>query len=90
MTENIADRAQEVGARRPRVSDGDNTDVIMSGMNPGEMKTNDQLIAEQLRTDPEFRAEWERTVLARAAASRSSAIARSTIFRSASSVSASA
>lgn len=68
MTENIGDRAQDVGARRPRVSDCDNIDVIISGMNPGEMKTNDQLIAEQLRTDPEFRAEWERTVLARAVA----------------------
>ncbi|MDQ6818874.1 MAG: helix-turn-helix domain-containing protein [Actinomycetota bacterium] len=33
-----------------------------------EMKTNDELIAEQPRTDPEFRAEWERTVLARAVA----------------------
>jgi transcriptional regulator with XRE-family HTH domain len=33
-----------------------------------EMKTNDELIAEQLRTDPEFRAEWERTALARAVA----------------------
>jgi transcriptional regulator with XRE-family HTH domain len=32
------------------------------------MKTNDELIAEQLRTDPEFLAEWERTVLARAVA----------------------
>ncbi len=32
------------------------------------MKTNDELIAEQLRTDPEFRAEWERTALARAVA----------------------
>jgi transcriptional regulator with XRE-family HTH domain len=32
------------------------------------MKSNDELIAEQLRTDPEFRAEWERTALARAVA----------------------
>ncbi len=32
------------------------------------MKTNDELIAEQLRTDTEFRAEWERTALARAVA----------------------
>jgi ribosome-binding protein aMBF1 (putative translation factor) len=31
-------------------------------------RTNDDLIAEQRRTDPEFRAEWERTVLARAVA----------------------
>jgi transcriptional regulator with XRE-family HTH domain len=37
-------------------------------MNVSEMKTNDELIAEQLRTDPEFRAEWERTALARAVA----------------------
>ncbi|HZE04816.1 MAG TPA: helix-turn-helix transcriptional regulator [Solirubrobacteraceae bacterium] len=33
-----------------------------------EMKTNDELITEQLRTDPEFRAEWERRALARAVA----------------------
>jgi transcriptional regulator with XRE-family HTH domain len=32
------------------------------------MKTNDELIAEQLRDDPKFRAEWERTALARAVA----------------------
>ena len=30
-------------------------------MKLSEVKTNDELIAEQLRTDPEFRAEWERT-----------------------------
>jgi ribosome-binding protein aMBF1 (putative translation factor) len=40
----------------------------MKPMKLGEMKTSDELIAEQLRTDPEFRAEWERTVLARAVA----------------------
>jgi transcriptional regulator with XRE-family HTH domain len=33
-----------------------------------DMKTNDELLAEQLRVDPEFRAEWERTTLARAVA----------------------
>lgn len=32
------------------------------------MNANDELIAEQLRTDPEFHAEWKRTVLARAVA----------------------
>ena len=32
------------------------------------MKSNDELIAEQLRSNPEFRAEWERRVLARAVA----------------------
>jgi ribosome-binding protein aMBF1 (putative translation factor) len=37
-------------------------------MKLSEMKTNDELIAEQLRTDPEFRAEWERTALGRAVA----------------------
>ena len=42
--------------------------VIMKPMKLGEMKTNDELITEQLRTDPEFRAEWERTALARAVA----------------------
>ncbi len=40
----------------------------MSHVKLSEMKTNDELIAEQLRTDPEFRAEWERTALARAVA----------------------
>ncbi len=40
----------------------------MHAVELSEMKTNDKLIAEQLRTDPEFRAEWERTVLARAVA----------------------
>ena len=40
----------------------------MRPMKLSEMKTNDELIAEQLRTDPEFRAEWERTALARAVA----------------------
>ena len=40
----------------------------MKPMKLSEMKTNDELIAEQLRTDPEFRAEWERTALARAVA----------------------
>ena len=37
-------------------------------MKLSEMKTNDKLIAEQLSRDPEFRAEWERTALARAVA----------------------
>src|SRR5205807_10404357 len=37
-------------------------------MKLSEMTTNNELIAEQLRTDPEFRAEWERTALARAVA----------------------
>ena len=37
-------------------------------MKLSELKTNDELIAEQLRRDPEFRAEWERTALARAVA----------------------
>jgi transcriptional regulator with XRE-family HTH domain len=40
----------------------------MIRMKLSEMKTNDELIAEQLRTDSEFRAEWERTALARAVA----------------------
>jgi transcriptional regulator with XRE-family HTH domain len=37
-------------------------------MKLSEMKTNDELIAEQLRADPEFRAHWERSALARAVA----------------------
>ena len=40
----------------------------MDAMKLSELKTNEELIAEQLRTDPEFRAEWERTALARAVA----------------------
>ena len=40
----------------------------MDHMKLNEMRTNDELIAEQLRSDPEFRAEWERTALARAVA----------------------
>lgn len=40
----------------------------MNRMKLSEMKTNEELIAEQLRTDPEFRAQWERTALARAVA----------------------
>jgi transcriptional regulator with XRE-family HTH domain len=46
----------------------DNRGVITHDMRLSEMKTNDELIAEQLRTDPEFRAVWERTALARAVA----------------------
>lgn len=37
-------------------------------MKLSETKTHEQLIAEQLRDDPAFRAEWERTALARAVA----------------------
>jgi transcriptional regulator with XRE-family HTH domain len=39
----------------------------MKPMKLSEMKTNDEVIAEELQ-DPEFRAEWERTALARAVA----------------------
>ena len=46
----------------------DNSSVIIDRMKLSDMKSNDELIAEQLRTDPEFRAEWERTALARAVA----------------------
>jgi transcriptional regulator with XRE-family HTH domain len=37
-------------------------------MKLSEMRTNEELIAEQLRGDPEFRRQWERTALARAVA----------------------
>src|ERR1700722_8421762 len=37
-----------------------------NAMKLSEMKTNDELLTEQLRDDAEFRAEWERTALARA------------------------
>jgi len=40
----------------------------MYAMKLSEMKTNDELIAEPFRADPEFRAHWERTALARAVA----------------------
>ena len=33
-----------------------------------DLKTSDELLAEQLERDPAFRAEWERTALARAVA----------------------
>jgi transcriptional regulator with XRE-family HTH domain len=39
------------------------------GMKIDEMTTNDELIIEQM-TDPAFRAEWQRTALARAVALR--------------------
>jgi transcriptional regulator with XRE-family HTH domain len=35
-------------------------------MKLSDMKTNDELIAEEFVSNPEFRAEWERTTLARA------------------------
>lgn len=37
-------------------------------MKLSEMKTNAEVIAEDLANDPAFRAEWERTALARAVA----------------------
>jgi ribosome-binding protein aMBF1 (putative translation factor) len=46
----------------------DNMSVMMKLMKLSEMKTNDEMIAEQLRSDPEFRTEWERTALARSVA----------------------
>jgi transcriptional regulator with XRE-family HTH domain len=51
-----------------RAGIGDNRGVIIEHMKLSEMKSNDELIAEQLRTDPQSRAEWERTALARAVA----------------------
>jgi transcriptional regulator with XRE-family HTH domain len=51
-----------------RPGNADNSSVIMGDMKLSEMTTNDELIAEQLRADPEFRAEWERTAVARAVA----------------------
>jgi ribosome-binding protein aMBF1 (putative translation factor) len=35
---------------------------------PASMRTNDDLIEEELRSDPAFRAEWKRTALGRAVA----------------------
>jgi hypothetical protein len=49
------------------------------------MKSNDELIAEQLHTDPESRGEWERTTLARAVAIAIVLTAPTTICRSATS-----
>jgi ribosome-binding protein aMBF1 (putative translation factor) len=37
-------------------------------MKLSDMKTNEELIAEELQNDPAFRAEWERTAVARAVA----------------------
>jgi transcriptional regulator with XRE-family HTH domain len=37
-------------------------------MKLSEMKTHEELLAEQLRDDPQFRAEWQRTALGRAVA----------------------
>lgn len=37
-------------------------------MKLSELKTNDEILQEELRSDPEFRAEWERTALGRAVA----------------------
>jgi ribosome-binding protein aMBF1 (putative translation factor) len=37
-------------------------------MKLSDLKTHDELLTEQLRDDPAFRAEWERTALARAIA----------------------
>lgn len=37
-------------------------------MKVSDLRTNDEVLAEQLRSDPESRAEWERTALARAVA----------------------
>jgi transcriptional regulator with XRE-family HTH domain len=68
MTENIGGRARDVGAGSPSVGDRDNTSVIVGRVKLGMMKANDELIAEQLRTETEFSAEWERTALARAVA----------------------
>ena len=45
-----------------------------------DMKTFDAVLAEDLK-DPEFRARWERTALARAVANASSAIGPSAASR---------
>jgi transcriptional regulator with XRE-family HTH domain len=37
-------------------------------MKLSELKTNDEILQEELRSDPEFQAEWERTALGRAVA----------------------
>lgn len=43
------------------------TDPSENEMKLSELKTNDEILQEELQ-DPEFRAEWERTALARAVA----------------------
>jgi transcriptional regulator with XRE-family HTH domain len=45
------------------MADGQETMVKLS-----DLKNSDELLAEQLDSDPAFRAEWERTALARAVA----------------------
>lgn len=37
-------------------------------MKPSDLKNDDELLAEHLKSDPGFREEWERTALARAVA----------------------
>ena len=62
----------------------------MHNMKLSDLKTNDGLIAEQLHSDPEFRAEWERTALAVRWRLPSSDTVRSTTLRSESSLTVSA
>lgn len=41
------------------------TQLSSHRMKLSDLKTNDELLAQELRDDPEFRAEWERTALGR-------------------------
>lgn len=71
MTPRYAERSSASGSSKSievRLRAADNRSVIMVQVKLSKMRTNDELIADQLRTDPEFRAEWERTTLARAVA----------------------
>ena len=43
-------------------------DIELTDEQLAGFKTNEELIEEQLQSDPEFRAEWERTAVARAVA----------------------
>lgn len=46
----------------------DNRSDIVSSVDLSKLKTSEQLLADDLASDPEFRTAWERTALARAVA----------------------
>jgi hypothetical protein len=63
--------------------------AVQALLAPNEaLLTNDELIAQELRNQAEFQAEWHGTAAARAVASRSFGTAQINAFRSASSLNA--
>jgi DNA-binding XRE family transcriptional regulator len=61
-------RHDEHDEQRHAGCDGDDEDHAADIMKLSDLKTNGQLLAERLESEPELRAEWERTALARAVA----------------------